>query len=150
MVFVDDKREIPYCGIYRYQAATNKVSLISNEMDLPNGIVLSPDQKWIYVGSSDMKDPKMWRFSAEDGSGGVFFEGPYGEADAGWFDGMKMHSSGNLFATGPGGLLVISPEGKKLATIRLPDPVTNCCFDENEEYLYVTAFAYVARFKLKG
>ena len=63
---------------------------------------------------------------------------------------MKMHSSGNLFATGPGGLLVISPEGKKLATIRLPYPVTNCYFDENEEYLYVTAFAYVARFKLKG
>jgi gluconolactonase len=150
MVFVDDKREIPYCGIYRYQAATSKVSLVNNEMDLPNGIALSPDQKWIYVGSSDMKDPKMWRFSAEDGSGGVFFEGPYGEADAGWFDGMKMHSSGNLFATGPGGLLVISPEGKKLATIRLPDPITNCCFDENEEYLYVTAFAYVARFKLKG
>ena len=148
MVFVDDKREIPFCGIYRYQAATDKVSLVSNEMDLPNGIALSPDQKWIYVGSSDMKDPKMWRFSAEDGSGGVFFEGPYGETDAGWFDGMKMHSSGNLFATGPGGLLVISPEGKKLATIRLPDPITNCCFDENEAYLYVTALTYVARFKL--
>ena len=74
MVFVDDKREIPYCGIYRYQVATDKVSLVSNEMDLPNGIALSPDQKWIYVGSSDMKDPKMWRFSAEDGSGGVFLK----------------------------------------------------------------------------
>jgi len=45
---------------------------------------------------------------------------------------------------------VISPEGKKLATIRLPDPVTNCSFDENEEYLFVTSFAYVARFRLKN
>ena len=149
MVFVNDKREMPYCGIYRYEAATGKITLLSDQMDLPNGITLSPDQKWIYVGSSDMQDPKMWRFSAEDGSGGVFFEGPYGEGDAGWFDGMKMHKSGNIFATGPGGVLVISPEGKKLATIRLPDPVTNCCFDEKQEYLYVTAFAYVARFKLK-
>lgn len=150
MVFVDDKREMPYCGIYRYEAATGKVFLVNDEMDLPNGIVLSPDQKWIYVGSSDMQDPKMWRFSAEDGNGGIFFEGPYGKDDAGWFDGMKMHSSGNIFATGPGGVLVISPEGKKLATIRLPDPVTNCCFDENEEYLFVTSFAYVARFRLKN
>ena len=150
MVFVDEKREIPYCGIYRYEAATGKIFLVNDEMDLPNGIVLSPDQKWIYVGSSDMQDPKMWRFSAEDGNGGIFFEGPYGKDDAGWFDGMKMHTSGNIFATGPGGVLVISPEGEKLATIRLPDPVTNCCFDENEEYLFVTSFAYVARLKLKN
>ncbi len=149
MVFVDDKREIPYCGIYRYEAATGKVSLVSDDMKLPNGIALSPDQKWIYVGSSDMQDPKIWRFSTEDGTGDVFFKGPFEESDAGWFDGMKMHKSGNLFATGPGGVLVISPEGKNMATIRLPDPVTNCCFDENEEYLYVTTFAYVARLKLK-
>ncbi len=149
MVFVDDKREIPYCGIYRYEAATGVVSLVSDDMKLPNGIALSPDQKWIYVGSSDMQDPKIWRFSAEDGTGDVFFKGPFGESDAGWCDGMKMHKSGNIFATGPGGVLVISPEGKKMATIRLPDPVTNCCFDENEEYLFVTAFAYVARLKLK-
>ena len=150
MIFVNDLQETPFCGIYRYEAATGKVSLISDEMALPNGIVLSPDQKWIYVGSSDMKDPTMWRFSAENGSGEVFFDGPFGESDAGWFDGIKMHRSGNIFATGPGGVLVISPEGKKLATIRLPDPVTNCCFDENQEYLYVTSFAYVARFKLKS
>ena len=150
MAFVDDQREIPFSGIYRYEAATGDIYLLSDEMELPNGIALSPDQKWIYVGSSDMKDRKMWRFSTEDGSGGVFFEGPFGEADTGWFDGMKMHSSGNLFATGPGGLLVISPKGEKLATIRLPDPVTNCCFDENEEYLYITAFAYVARIRLNG
>ena len=149
MIFVADLQETPFCGIYRYEAATGKVTLVSDEMELPNGIVLSPDQKWIYVGSSDMKDPKMWRFSAEDGKGEVFFDGPFAESDAGWFDGMKMHKSGNIFATGPGGVLVISPEGKKLATVRLPDPVTNCCFNENQEYLYVTSFAYVARLKLK-
>ena len=150
MLFVEDLEEIPFCGIYRYETATGNVSLISDKMELPNGIALSPDQKWIYVASSDMKDPKMWRFSSEDGEGKVFFDGPYSEGDAGWFDGMKMHKSGNIFATGPGGLLVISPEGKKIATIKLPDSVTNCCFDENQEYLYVTAFAYIARFKIKN
>lgn len=150
MLFVEDFEEIPFCGIYRHEAATGKVSLISDKMELPNGIALSPDQKWIYVASSDMKDPKMWRFSSEDGEGKVFYDGPYNEGDAGWFDGMKMHKSGNIFATGPGGVLVISPEGKKIATIKLPDSVTNCCFDENQEYLYVTAFAYVARFKIKN
>ena len=149
VVHVKENRELPYCGIYRYEVATGKTFLISKEMELPNGITLSPDEKWIYVGSSDMKDPKMWRFSSEDGTGKVFYDGPYADDDAGWFDGIKTHKSGNIFATGPGGILVISPEGKKLATIRLPDPVTNCCFDENQEFMYVTSFAYVARFKLK-
>ena len=55
--------------------------------------------------------------------------GSYGEADPRWFDGIKIHTSGNIFAIGPGDLLIISPEGKKLATIKLPDPITNCCFD---------------------
>ena len=149
MVFVKELRELPYCGIYRYEVATGKTFLISKEMELPNGITLSPNENWIYVGSSDMKNPKMWRFSTKDGSGKVFYDGPFGKNDAGWFDGIKTHKSGNIFATGPGGVLVISPEGKKIATIRLPDPVTNCCFDENQEYMYLTAFAYVARFKLK-
>ena len=149
MIFVTDLQETPFCGIYHYEAATGKVSLVSDKMKLPNGIVLSTDQKWIYVGSSNMKDPKMWRFSTKDGTGKVFFDGPFADSDAGWFDGMKMHKSGNIFATGPGGVLVISPEGKKLATVRLPDPVTNCCFDENQDYLYITSFSYVARFKLK-
>ena len=149
MIFVTDFQETPFCGIYHYESATGKVSLVSDDMKLPNGIVLSTDQKWIYVGSSNMKDPKMWRFSTEDGTGKVFFDGPFADSDAGWFDGMKMHKSGNIFATGPGGVLVISPEGKKLATVRLPDPVTNCCFDENQDYLYVTSFSYLARFKLK-
>ena len=149
MIFVTDLQETPFCGIYHYEAATGKVSLVSDKMKLPNGIALSKDQKWIYVGSSNMKDPKMWRFSTKDGSGGIFFDGPFADSDAGWFDGMKVHKSGNIFATGPGGVLVISPEGKKLATVRLPDPVTNCCFDSNQDYLYVTSFTYVARFKLK-
>ena len=149
MIFVSDFQETPFSGIYRYEPSTGKVNMVSNEMKLPNGITISNDQKWIYVGSSDMKEPKMWRFSTKDGDGEVFFDGPFADSDAGWFDGMKMHKSGNIFATGPGGVLVISPEGKKLATVRLPDPVTNCCFDGNQDYLYVTSFAYVARFKLK-
>ncbi len=60
-----------------------------------------------------------------------------------------MHTSGNLSAIEPDDLLVISPEAQKLTIIRLPDPITNCYFDDSEEYLHVTAFTYGARFKLK-
>ena len=74
------------------------------------------------------------------------------ENNIGNFDGMKVHSSGNIFTTGPGGILVISPEGKLLSRINFGH-VTNCAFDTNENYLYVTGFAdnpKVYRIKLKS
>ena len=149
MVFEDELRELPFCGIYRHDAQTGWTTLLNDSMDLPTGVGLSLEGKWLYVNSSDMADPEMMRFSTADGTGGLFYKGPFDEDDAGWFDGMKVHSSGNIFTTGPGGILVISPEGEKLATIAIPDPATNCCFDEDEEYLYITTFAYAARLKLK-
>ena len=149
MVFEEELRELPFCGIYRRDAQTGWTTLLNDSMDFPNGVGLSLDGRWLYVNSSNMADPEMMRFSTADGTGGLFYKGPFEEGAAGWFDGMKVHSSGNIFTTGPGGILVISPEGEKLATIRIPDPATNCCFDEDEEYLYITTFAYAARLKLK-
>ncbi|MBL6755974.1 MAG: SMP-30/gluconolactonase/LRE family protein [Planctomycetes bacterium] len=149
MVFEGELRELPFCGIYRHDAQTGWTTLLNDSMDFPNGVGLSEDGEWLYVNSSNMADPEMMRFSTADGTGGLFYKGPFDEDAAGWFDGMKVHSSGNIFTTGPGGILVISPEGEKLATIAIPDPATNCCFDEDEEYLYITTFAYAARLKLR-
>ena len=70
----------------------------------------------------------------------------------GYFDGMIVHSSGNIFTSGPGGLLVISPVGKLMAKIDFGH-ITNATFDDNENYLYVTGFANnpkVYRLKLKS
>ena len=68
------------------------------------------------------------------------------------YDGMKVHSSGNIFTSGPGGLLIISPNGELLARIDFGD-ITNCAFDKNEEYLYATGFISnpkIFRIKLKN
>ena len=65
------------------------------------------------------------------------------------FDGLKVHSSGNIFTTGPNGILIISPKGVLIATINYGKPITNCNFDTNEEYLYVTGFNDISRIKLK-
>ena len=67
------------------------------------------------------------------------------------FDGMVVHSSGNIFTSGPGGLLVISSEGELQARIDFSH-ITNCTLDSNENYLYVTGFLdnpKVYRMKLK-
>ncbi|MEL0009838.1 MAG: SMP-30/gluconolactonase/LRE family protein, partial [Flammeovirgaceae bacterium] len=65
------------------------------------------------------------------------------------FDGLKVHSSGNIFTTGPNGILVLSENGKLLATIKFNDMLTNCAFNTDESYLYVTGFTSIARISLK-
>jgi gluconolactonase len=64
-------------------------------------------------------------------------------------DGIKLHKSGNLFAAGPGGVSVISPQGKLLASINTGRPTANCAFDTEQNYLYMTANEALMRVKLK-
>lgn len=149
MIFVKEKRELSTAGIYRFRPSTGELLLLSDAMDLPNGMALSPDGDFLYVNSSDMQTREMWRFSTADGSGGVFYNGPFGDDEKGWFDGLKMHASGNVFTTGPGGILVISPAGERIAAVSLPEEATNICFDEDQSHLFVTTMAYVGRIALK-
>jgi gluconolactonase len=62
---------------------------------------------------------------------------------------MKIHSSGNIFATGPGGVLIFSPQGKLLGKIRVGDLCSNLAFDNDEKNLYITANHWLVRVKLK-
>ena len=120
-------------------------------MSRPNGIALSLDEKYIYVNNSDPKnDPKILRFKTSNFEEKLFFDGTeLSKKYPGGFDGLKVHSSGNIFTTGPNGVLIISPTGKLLAMINYGKKITNCNFDNKEEYLYVTGFDDISRIKLK-
>ena len=148
--FSDKYREISFNGVYKY-STSGQVFLISKEMSRPNGIALSLDEKYIYVNNSDPEnDPKILRFKTSNFEEKLFFDGTeLSKKYTGGFDGLKVHSSGNIFTTGPNGILIISPKGKLLAMINYGKKVTNCNFDDKEEYLYVTGFADISRIKLK-
>ena len=148
--FSDKYREISFNGVYKY-SITGEVFLISKEMSRPNGIALSLDEKYIYVNNSDPEnDPKILRFKTSNFEEKLFFDGAeLSKKYPGGFDGLKVHSSGNIFTTGPNGILIISPKGKLLAMINYGKKVTNCNFDDKEEYLYVTGFDDISRIKLK-
>ena len=148
--FSDKYREIDFNGVYKY-SKDGEVSLISGKMSRPNGIALSIDEKYIYVNNSDPKnDPKILRFTTSNFEEKLFFDGTeLSKKYPGGFDGLKVHSSGNIFTTGPNGVLIISPNGKLLAMINYGKKITNCNFDNKEEYLYVTGFDDISRIKLK-
>ena len=122
-------------------------------MTRPNGIALSLDEKTVYVGNSDPKNSVIIAYDLVDGkliNERVFFDAnTLTKKGPGLFDGLKVHSSGTIFSTGPGGVLVIDPQGKHLGTIRPGKPTANCAFDADETYLYLTSNDILARIKIK-
>lgn len=147
-------REIDFRGVYRV-APDGKVTLATKAMTKPNGLAFSPDESILYIGQSDSSAP-LWRaFPVQaDGSLGepkVFFDSTAiaKSGKAGAPDGFKVDVHGNLFATGPGGVLVISPEGKHLGTIVTGELCSNCAFGDDGSTLYITANSKLCRVKLK-
>ena len=144
-------KEQPVNGVYKL-TKSGEVVLLVEDILLPNGIAISNDNRTLYVNSSDVEYPIITKFDiTENGleNREIFFDGKeLIKSSEGWFDGLKVHSSGNIFSTGPGGVLILTPEGKHLATIGTTSNALNCAFDNNEEYLYITAFDYLARVKL--
>jgi gluconolactonase len=146
----DPKKELKFNGIYRIQGG--KLQLLYSEMTRPNGIGFSPDEKYLYVANSD-PSRKLWmRFDVKpDGTianGKVFYDVSNQSAD-GLPDGLKLDQRGNLYATGPGGIWVFSPEGKHLGTIQPPEVPANCAWgDQDGKTLYMTARTGLYRIKL--
>ena len=148
-IVVDTRhKELSFQGVYHYHFGSRKLSLVSKAMNRPNGIALSRDGKHIYVGNADRESPFIMQFSTDEYRGKLLFDGPFSKQGAGVVDGMKVHSSGILFTTGPGGIYLISDRGQKLARVRLDHPVTNLCFDTEEHFLYLTSHTSVARVRM--
>lgn len=149
--FKDPARELDFCGVYRL-SKNGKLTLLTDEMTAPNGIGFSPDEKTLYVAQSDPKAPIWKAFDVnEDGTisnGRVFFDATElakDEKNQGLPDGLKIDRKGNLFATGPGGVLVFSPEGKHLGTLRTEQRTANCGWGGDGSTLYITADMYLCR-----
>ncbi len=148
----DETKELDFQGVYRY-SADGKLDLITKEFSRPNGIAFSPDEKLLYVANSD---PTMaiWKvFEVSDdgtiGEGRLFYDATEEVAtQKGLPDGLKVDNDGNLFATGPGGVFVFSPEGSLLGKIKTGQATANCAFNTDKTVLYITADSYVLRVKL--
>lgn len=149
----DPQREIDFCGVYRLQK-DGTVTLQSREISRPNGIGFSPDEKTLYVANSDGKDP-VWRaFPVQaDGNAGpakIFFDSSQEKRiPRGGGDGLKVDAHGNVFATGPGGVLVLSPQGKLLGRIVTGEAVSNVGWGNDGSVLYLASNMYLCRIQTK-
>ncbi|MCH1496206.1 MAG: SMP-30/gluconolactonase/LRE family protein [Rubripirellula sp.] len=148
----DSRRELDFCGVYRL-SPQGELTLVSTQLDRPNGIGFSPDQTRLYVAQSDPSNPIWMSFPVlEDrtlGSGKVLYDAKRFMSEyPGLPDGLAVHSSGLIFGSGPGGIYIITPDGKLLGRIITGGRTSNCAFGPGEKELYITADSNLCRVQI--
>ncbi len=125
------------------------MTLLTKELSYPNGIGFSPDEKTLYVANSDGERAIWMAFPVQDdgtlGAGKVFFDATRGmKTLKGAPDGLKVDAKGNLFATGPGGVLIFDPDGTHLGTLNTGVATANVGFGGPDgSTLFITADMYL-------
>ena len=150
----DAAKELDFHGVFRVKP-DGEIDLVTKEFDYPNGVAFSPDGRFLYIAHSDPVNPKWMKYELdEDGmikTSSVFYKISEAEMKAypGSPDGMKVHSSGYVFASGPGGIWIFNPDGKPVAKIYTGKLTANCAFSADEKTLYMTCHENFYRLKLK-
>ena len=149
-VFDDPRKELPYSGVYCVK--DGHVKLVSTDLDAPNGLALSPDERFLYVNNWSDTQKVIRRYNVKPDctltNSTLFFDmtsAPGNDA----LDGLKVDVQGNVYSTGPGGIWIISPEGKQLGLIKGPEDPHNMAWgDDDGKTLYITAVTGIYRIKM--
>lgn len=143
-------KEQPFNGVYRLDP-DGAVTLLEDGLTFPNGVALSPDQRTLYVTVSDPARAVIMAYDLDPAgrtSGGrVFrdFTAMVGASAPGLPDGMAVGAQGHLFVTGPGGVHILTPDGRSLGRIDTGTAAANCKFGEDGRTLFITSGAFLAR-----
>jgi gluconolactonase len=157
----DPQKELQVNGVYRILEARqhkpgapperDKLQLVIKDLARPNGLAFSPDEKFLYVAESGKRQWMRYRVQL-DGSvtGGTLFLDASTDPAEGGPDGLRVDKMGNIYGSGPGGVWIISPEGKHIGTIKVPERVSNVAWgDKAGKTLYITASTSLYRITLK-
>ncbi len=152
--YQDPRREMDFTGVFKV-GMDGSVTLLNDQLNAPNGIGFSPDESQLYVANSGGEPGPVWMVYdvAQDGtlSNTRIFCDASAASDTlqGGPDGLVVREDGIIFATGPGGVWVLDPEGELLGIIKTGQATSNCTLDAKNRYLYMTADMYLMRIRLR-
>ena len=145
----DPRKELPFSGVFSLYKG--KLQVVSRDFSGPNGIAFSPDEKYLYVANWDDHAKVVRRYEVQpDGAlqnGMLFFDMTSAPGEDA-LDGMKVDKNGNLYVSGPGGVWILSAEGKHLGTIIAPKHPHNFAWGDDGKTLYMTAGSGLYRMRL--
>ena len=150
----DPRREQPHSGVYSVK--NGRVNLVTADFTGPNGLAFSPDEKFLYVGDWDDQRKVVNRYLVNpDGSlgQGELFHDMTATPGEDAIDGLKVDTAGNVYVSGPGGLWVLSPEGRHLGTLHGPEHPHNMAWggaDRRTLYLAAETGIYRIRLSIPG
>jgi gluconolactonase len=149
-VFDDPRKQLAFSGVFMVK--DGKVVLVSKDLNGPNGLAFSPDEKYLYVGNWDAAKKVVMHYPVRpDGAlekGDVFFHMTAAPGEDA-IDGMKIDRARNLYVTGPGGIWILSAAGRHLGTIKGPEQAHNLAWgDEDGSTLYMAALTSIYRLRL--
>jgi gluconolactonase len=148
--FEDPRKELPFSGVFGILGG--RLTLLTKELSGPNGIAFSPDERFLYVGNWDEKRKVVMRYPVLGdgtlGAGSTFFDMTSAKGEDA-IDGIKVDVKGNLYVSGPGGLWILSPDGRHLGTVAGPKHVHNMAWgDPDGRTLYLCARSSLYRIRL--
>jgi gluconolactonase len=151
---LEREQELDFQGVYRLPAGGGDLQLLVDDFAQPNGLCFSTDESLLYVNDTDRAHIRVFEVGSDQqlSNGRVFAEsiGTASLEKGDLVDGMKLDERGNVYVTGPEGVWVISPEGEHLGTIKVPEPVGNLNWgDDDWQTLYIPSSTSVYRIRMK-
>jgi gluconolactonase len=145
--FDDPAKELAFSGVFRVDDGV--VSLVTDELEGPNGLAFSPDERYLYVGNWDLQRKVVMRYDVQAGGPGEVLYDMTDAPGEDAIDGIKVDRDGTLYVCGPGGIWVLSPEGERLDLVELPESPHNLAWgDADGRALYITALTSIYRMRL--
>jgi gluconolactonase len=150
---LEREQDLDFQGVYRIPAGGGDLQLLVDDFAQPNGLCFSTDESLLYINDTDRAHIRVFDVGADHqlSNGRVFAEniGTADLAKGDLVDGMKLDERGNVYVTGPQGVLVFSPDGEHLGTINVPEPVGNLNWgDDDWKSLYIPASTSVYRVRM--
>ena len=146
-----DEQELPFQGVYSLDIEKEKLTLLLDDFDRPNGLVFSPDEKVIYI--ADSSNRRHVRAFDVESNGNLTHSRVFAEICSvlpGNPDGMKVDVEGNLYVAAAGGVWVFSAKGEHLGIIDTPETPANLAWgDKDWRSLFITARTSLYRVKIK-
>ena len=150
----DPKKELTFQGIFRL-GTSGKLSLVTKDIDRPNGLAFSPNEDKLYVSNTDGNNAKWFSITLNNDGQAVKINAFHDATEfigkeIGYPDGIKVDLKGNIYTAGPGGLWIFNNKYELIGKIKPNEWVSNCAFDDTYENLFITADSYLLRVRLKN